>query len=64
MHNFDKTNVMKRYVLYPLWSLLLLMSLTSCELVGDIFEAGMTVGVILVLAIIGIVVWLVVKMRR
>jgi len=55
---------MKRYILYPLWSLVLLLSLTSCELVGDIFEAGMTVGVILVLAIIGIVIWIVMKMRR
>lgn len=42
----------------------MLLSLTSCELIGDIFGAGMTVGVILVLLIIGIVVWLVMKMRR
>jgi uncharacterized membrane protein YkvI len=34
------------------------MMLAGCELVGDIFEAGIWVGVILVVLIIGLVVWL------
>jgi uncharacterized membrane protein YkvI len=32
--------------------------LAGCELVGDIFEAGVWVGVILVILIVGLVVWL------
>ena len=32
--------------------------LPGCELVGDIFEAGVWVGVILVILIVGLVVWL------
>ncbi len=32
--------------------------LAGCEFVGDIFEAGVWVGVILVLLVIGLVVWL------
>ena len=34
------------------------MMLAGCELVGDIFEAGVWVGVILVILIVGLVVWL------
>lgn len=32
--------------------------LAGCELVGDIFEAGVWVGVILVILVIGLVFWL------
>ena len=32
--------------------------LAGCELVGDIFQAGVWVGVILVILIVGLVVWL------
>jgi uncharacterized membrane protein YkvI len=32
--------------------------LAGCELVGDIFKAGVWVGVILVILIVGLVVWL------
>jgi uncharacterized membrane protein YkvI len=44
--------------------LLLLLStvaVTGCELIGDIFQAGVWVGALLVIAVIGIVVWLVSK---
>ena len=40
--------------------LLLLLSavaLTGCEMIGDIFQAGVWTGVLLVILIIGIVVW-------
>lgn len=36
--------------------LLSTLSMGGCELVGDIFQAGMAVGVILVLLVIGVVV--------
>jgi hypothetical protein len=37
------------------------LALTGCELVGDIFEAGVWVGVLLVLGVIGVVIWLIAK---
>jgi len=35
------------------------VSLSSCELVGDIFKAGVWVGVLIVVAIIGLIIYLV-----
>jgi Rrf2 family protein len=37
------------------------VALTGCEAIGDIFKAGVWVGVLLVLLVIGIVVWLLTK---
>jgi uncharacterized membrane protein YkvI len=34
------------------------MTLAGCEIIGNIFEAGVWVGVILVVLVIGLVVWL------
>jgi hypothetical protein len=44
-----------------LFVLLLLstVSLTGCEVIGDIFKAGVWVGVLLVILVIGLIVWLV-----
>jgi hypothetical protein len=50
----------------PFLSALLFLSaltLGGCEIIGDIFEAGVWVGVILVIAVIGIIVWIVSKSR-
>jgi hypothetical protein len=41
--------------------LLLALVSAGCELVGDIFQAGMWVGVIMVVLAIGLVLWLVGK---
>ena len=50
----------------PFWMLLvvLLVTLSSCEAIGDIFQAGMAVGVIVVVAVVGLIIWLVSRMRR
>jgi hypothetical protein len=40
------------------------VALSGCELIGDIFKAGVWVGVLLVLGVIGIVIWLVSRMKR
>ena len=37
------------------------VALTSCELIGDIFKAGVWVGALLVIGIIGLIVWAVSK---
>jgi hypothetical protein len=43
---------------------LLLFSFTSCELVGDIFQAGMSVGIFIVIFVIAIIIWLFAKFFR
>lgn len=53
---------MKKYSLLPL--LALLLTLSSCELIGDIFKAGMWMGVILVVAVIGLVLFIISKLFR
>jgi hypothetical protein len=45
---------------WSLFALLLLFTLTlaGCEIIAGIFKAGVWVGVILVLAVIGIIAWI------
>jgi hypothetical protein len=38
-----------------------LISLSGCQLIGDIFKAGVWVGVLLVVGVIGIIAWLIGK---
>lgn len=48
-----------RFVLLLLSS----VALAGCEVIGDIFQAGVWVGVVLVLLVIGIIVWLVTRSK-
>ena len=41
----------------------IMLLLSSCEIVGDIFQAGMWVGIIVVMLVVGLVVWLISKVR-
>lgn len=41
----------------PVLALLLVLTLASCDFVGDVFEAGFWIGVILVVLVIALVVW-------
>lgn len=47
-------------------SLLLAISLftAGCELIGDIFQAGFVIGIIIVLVIVAVVGWIISKFRR
>lgn len=47
-----------------LFAMALAMTLTSCEVIGGIFKAGIWVGIILVVAVVALVMWLVNKGRR
>lgn len=50
---------------FPIAILLaLITTLSSCELIGDIFKGGVYVGVILVIVVIAIVIWLLRKIGR
>lgn len=50
---------MKKLQLFSVIALLL--SLSSCQVIGDIFKAGVWVGVLAVVAIVGLVVFLIAK---
>ena len=41
-----------------------LLGLAGCDAIVDIFQAGMLMGVVLVVAVIGLIVWAVSKFRR
>ena len=48
----------------PILSITLVISIVSlagCEIAGDIFKAGVWVGAILVIGIIGLVIWMLTK---
>lgn len=36
----------------------------GCELIGDIFQAGLVIGIIIVLLIVAVVAWVLRKIRR
>jgi hypothetical protein len=40
------------------------VTLTGCEIIGDIFQAGMAVGIFLVIAAIALIGYLVATVRR
>lgn len=42
----------------------LAMASAGCEMIVDIFQAGMVVGVIFVLIFVGIIFWIARKLRR
>ncbi len=43
---------------------MILFTATGCELAGDIFEAGVSVGIFIVIAVIVLIIWLVSKFRK
>lgn len=48
---------MKKIQLFTIFALL--VSLSSCELIGDIFEAGVWFGVLMVVVVVGLVFFLI-----
>ncbi|WP_162912090.1 hypothetical protein [Pontibacter actiniarum] len=56
---------MKNIRMYLMTLLVLLMfTMSSCELVGDIFEAGMWTALIIIVLIVILITWLFRKLRR
>jgi hypothetical protein len=58
-----KTGTMKKYLTLS-FLLMLLMTATSCEVVGDIFKAGMGVGIFIVIAVIVLIVWIISRFKK
>ena len=44
--------------------MLIALPLAGCEMVGDIFQAGMAVGVIMILAVVGLIAFVVAKIKN
>ena len=55
---------MKKSVIKLGLIVLMLTSLTGCELAGDIFEAGVGVGIFLVVVVVVLIIWLISKFRK
>jgi len=54
-------NTRKKLILSSV-ALILISSLSSCELIGNIFKGGMYFGIILVVVVVALIIWLISKM--
>jgi hypothetical protein len=43
---------------------LMLLTLTSCEIIGDIFSAGVYTGIFMVVLVIAVIIFIVVKLGK
>jgi hypothetical protein len=50
---------MKQYSLFGLLIFATALTLSSCQVIGGIFKAGVWVGILLVVLVVGIILWLV-----
>jgi hypothetical protein len=53
---------MKKSIAFSM--ILMLLTLTSCEIIGDIFSAGMYTGIFIVVLVIVIIIWIVIKLGK
>jgi hypothetical protein len=61
----EENRSMKKFNLSALTALLMLMvTFSSCQVVGGIFKAGMWSGIIVVVLIIVLVIWLIGRSRK
>lgn len=61
-HKANKLTNMKNIIL--LTFVMMLLTFTSCEVIGDIFSAGFYTGLFVVVAVIVLIIWLISKGRR
>nr|WP_294923894.1 hypothetical protein [uncultured Flavobacterium sp.] len=55
---------MQKNITRLLMVFVILFSFTSCELIGDIFQAGIGVGIFIVIFVIAIIIWIFAKFFR
>ncbi len=48
----------------PILLVVLLVSVSSCETIGDIFQAGVGVGIFVVVIVVALIIWLVSRFRK
>jgi Rrf2 family protein len=61
--NCKRRMPMKNSSFLTVFSLLSTVALTGCEVIGDVFKAGVWTGVLLVILVIGIIVWLLTRSK-
>jgi len=64
LHYLGKRQEMKQFKYIGIWMIAVTLTLSSCELIGDIFQAGMAVGIFVVVLIVALVIWLLSRFRR
>ena len=56
---------MRKFYFYQTAILLLLLTtLNGCSVIGQIFEAGMWVGILVVVVVIALIIWIIRKMMK
>jgi hypothetical protein len=55
-------NIMKTVQLVALFALA--MTMTGCEVIGDIFSAGVYTGIFVVVIVVMIIIWILAKLRN
>ena len=55
---------MKTFNGLSIWLLAMVVMLSSCELIGDIFAAGFWAAIIIIVIVIAIIIWIVNRFRR
>jgi len=58
----QKRNVMKQLT-YGMLAFMA-MALAGCEIIGGIFKAGVWSGILLVVAVVGLIIWLISRARK
>lgn len=55
---------MKKLLQLLLLFISILTLFTSCEIIGDIFKAGMGFGIFIVIAVIAVIIFIIAKLNR
>ena len=55
--------MIQRFPVIVVAALMMAVGISGCEVIGDIFKAGLWVGIIIVVIIVALVVWLIRKFR-
>ena len=61
--NRNRRMPMKHFSYFFVFFFLCAVALTGCEVIGDIFKAGVWTGVLLVILVIGVIVWLLTRSK-
>jgi len=59
-----KIPIMIKHTYLPILFIMLTASLSSCSAIGDIFEAGIWTGLVLVVIVVGIIGFIISRVRR
>jgi type IV secretory pathway TrbL component len=64
LHTNFKLSNMKQ--LSQLWilAIVVMVFLSSCEIIGDILKVGVWLGIVIAALIVGLIIWIAIKFRR